>query len=72
MPIGYPAVPPKQGFRRDLAEMVHYERFDMSKYLTNEQALQYLFKLREATVPIYANSYAGSEGTAPRDKTKAP
>jgi hypothetical protein len=31
----------------------------MSKYMTNEQALQYLYALREKTVPVYSHSYAG-------------
>lgn len=60
MPVGYSAVPAKPGVRRELAEMVHYDQFDMSKYMTNEQALQYMYKLRDQTVPVYANSYGGS------------
>ena len=59
MPVGYPAVPPKEGVRRPLDDMVHREHFDMSKYLTNEQALNYLYALREKTVPVYSHSYAG-------------
>jgi len=32
MPIGYPARwPPKEGVRRPLEDMVHAERFDLSK-----------------------------------------
>lgn len=68
MPVGYAAVPAKPGVRRDLADMVHREQFEMSKYMTNEQALQYLYKLREQTVPIYANSYAGNDGAAGENK----
>jgi 5,6-dimethylbenzimidazole synthase len=59
MPIGYPAVPPKEGVRRPLEDMVHRDRFDMSKYLTNEQTLGYLRSLREKTVPVYSHSYSG-------------
>jgi len=59
MPIGYPAVPPKEGVRRPLEDMVHYDRYDMSKYMTNEQAIKYLYALREKTVPVYRNSYIG-------------
>ena len=68
MPIGYAAVPAKAGVRRDLDDMVHHEQFDMSKYMTNEQALQYLYKLREQTVPIYANSYAGRDDAGGRKR----
>ena len=35
MPVGYPAVPPKEGVRRPLDDMVHRDKFDMSKYMTN-------------------------------------
>ena len=59
MPIGYPAVPPKDGVRRPLDDMVHHEKFDMSKYMTNEQVLKYLYGLREKTVPVYSHSYTG-------------
>lgn len=61
MPIGYPAVPPKEGVRRPLKDMVHHDRFDMSKYLSNEQVLQYLYQLREKTVPVYRHSYTGTK-----------
>ena len=66
MPIGYPAVPPKDGVRRPLADMVHHDRFDMSKYLSNEQVIQYLYQLREKTVPVYRHSYTGT-----KDETKS-
>jgi 5,6-dimethylbenzimidazole synthase len=59
MPIGYPAVPPKEGVRRPLDDMVHHDKFDMSKYMTNEQVLKYLYGLREKTVPVYSHSYTG-------------
>jgi nitroreductase len=59
MPIGYPAVPPKEGVRRPLGDMVHAERFDMSKYMSNREVIEYLYRLREKTVPVYSHSYAG-------------
>jgi hypothetical protein len=31
----------------------------MSKYMTNEQVIHYLYSLREKTVPVYRNSYIG-------------
>ncbi len=61
MPVGYPAVEPKQGVRRALGDMVHHDRFDMSKYMSNEQVLQYLYSLREKTIPVYKNSYVGKD-----------
>ena len=59
MPIGYPAVPPKKGVRRPLEDMVHHDKFDMAKYMTNQQVIRYLYQLREKTVPVYSHSYAG-------------
>src|SRR2546429_45415 len=59
MPIGYPAVPPKEGVRRPLEDMVHAERFDLSKYMSNREVIEYLYRLREKTVPVYSHSYAG-------------
>src|SRR5215472_6677101 len=58
MPIGYPAVAPKEGVRRPLEDMVHAERFDMSKYMSNREVIEYLYRLREKTVPVYSHSYA--------------
>jgi 5,6-dimethylbenzimidazole synthase len=45
-PIGLPAVAPKQGVRRPLADMVHKERFDMSRYMSNERVIAFLHELR--------------------------
>src|SRR5215510_8633200 len=59
MPIGYPDVPARPGVRRPLADMVHRETYDMSKYMSNEEALRYLYSLREKTLPVYRNSYIG-------------
>jgi hypothetical protein len=58
VPIGYPDVPARDGVRRPLAEIVHRERYDMSKYMSNEDVLKYLYSLREATVPIHSASRA--------------
>jgi nitroreductase len=70
MPIGYPAVPSKAGVRRPLEEMVHRDRYEMDKYMSNEQILTYLASLRDKTIPVYRNSYVGDEGagTAKRDE----
>jgi 5,6-dimethylbenzimidazole synthase len=64
MPVGYPAVPSKAGVRRPLADMVHHDVYQMDKYMSNEQVLQYLASLRDKTIPIYRNSYVGDEGAA--------
>jgi nitroreductase len=60
MPFGYPEFAPHPGSRRRLDEMVHQERYDMTKYITNEGILKYLYDLRGLTVPIYRQGYTGS------------
>ena len=44
--------------RRPLQDMVHRERYDMSKYMSNEDVIKYLYSLREATVPVHSASRA--------------
>ncbi len=56
IPIGFPDVGPREGVRRPLEEMVHHDRYDMSKYMTNEDILRYLYQLRGATVSKHAAS----------------
>jgi hypothetical protein len=58
IPIGYPDVPARDGVRRPLEDIVHHERYDMSKYMSNEDVVKYLYSLREATVPIHSASRA--------------
>jgi 5,6-dimethylbenzimidazole synthase len=59
IPIGYPDVASRgDGVRRPLRDIVHRERYDMSKYMSNEDVIQYLYSLREATVSGYSTSRA--------------
>jgi nitroreductase len=58
IPIGYPDVAAREGVRRPLEDIVHRERYDMSKYMSNEDIVKYLYSLREATVPIHSASRA--------------
>jgi hypothetical protein len=44
--------------------MVHHDKYDMSKYMTNKQSIEYLYSLREKTVPVYRNSYTGQSQEA--------
>ena len=60
MPVGIPAVEPASGVRRPLADMVHRDRYEMDKYMSNEETLQYLRSLRDKTIPVYRKSYTGS------------
>jgi nitroreductase len=56
IPVGYPDVPRKKGVRRPLADLIHHERYDMSKHMTNRQILEYIFELRRGTKPTYSAS----------------
>jgi hypothetical protein len=35
--------------RRPLEDVVHYDRYDMSKYMSNEQTIEFLRELRGLT-----------------------
>ena len=56
--------PAKPGVRRPLEDMVHRETYDMTKYMSNEEALRYLYSLREKTVPVYAIPTSAAAGNA--------
>lgn len=58
VPIGYPDVPAHEGWRWPLEEIVHRERYDRSKYMSNEAVVKYLYALREGTASGYAASRA--------------
>jgi nitroreductase len=60
IPIGYPDVPAHEGVRRPLEDFVHRERYDMAKYMSNEDVVKYLYSLREGTVSGYSASRAVS------------
>ena len=56
VPVGYPAAAPKKGVRRELSEMVHYDTYDASKYMNNEEIIHYLAGLRGKTLEKYMRS----------------
>jgi 5,6-dimethylbenzimidazole synthase len=51
--IGHPAYEPKPSYRRDLREIVHYEKYDRSRFRTGRQIVQYLRELRAKTRANY-------------------
>jgi 5,6-dimethylbenzimidazole synthase len=53
IPVGYPDVPPKEGVRRPLDEIVHTNTYDRSKHMTNQQIVDYVYELRGKTMPKY-------------------
>ena len=53
IPIGYPATPPGPGVRRDIKEIIHYDKYDQSRVRSAEDVYQYLLSLRQKTQPAY-------------------
>jgi len=51
--IGYPAYQPGETYRRPLSDMVHYDKYDRSKYRSGEDIYRYIAELRQKTEPVY-------------------
>ena len=49
VPIGYPAIEPRRSVRRSLDDIVHYERYDQAKYMSNAEIIDFLRELRGLT-----------------------
>ncbi len=47
IPVGYPAHEPGPGYRRNLEEMVHYDRYDLSKFRSNKQVIEFISNIRK-------------------------
>ncbi|MBI4296150.1 MAG: nitroreductase family protein, partial [Chloroflexi bacterium] len=45
--VGYPAVTPPRPYRRELKEIVHFEKYDTNKYRSGEDVIQFLRRLRQ-------------------------
>ena len=58
IPVGYPDMEPKEGVRRPLNDIVHGNRYDMSKHLSNRQLPQYIRRLRGKTMSKYRDDVA--------------
>ena len=53
VPIGYPAYKKPAPYRRKLKEIVHYEKYDRSKYRTDEDILKFVRHLRKTSRRTY-------------------
>src|SRR5262249_53162285 len=51
--FGYPDMQRSAGTRRKLSELVHHETYDMAKYMSNRDILDYLHQLRGKTMYRY-------------------
>ena len=57
---------PMTGLRRPLEDMVHYDQYDMSRYMSNEQVIQHMYDLRGKSIPQRRKSYVGEATPSPR------
>src|SRR5918993_1123499 len=55
------AVQLSEGVRRPLEEIVHYDHYDESKFMSNERVIQFLYELRGKTLQTYRQSYVGKD-----------
>jgi len=53
VPIGYPDYDSPPPYRRPLNEIVHYDKYDMSKYRDSEKVQAWIKELRQRTTPHY-------------------
>jgi len=47
VPLGYPAYQPKDSYRRSVSEIVHYEKYDLSKHRSDNDVIDYINKLMD-------------------------
>ncbi len=53
VPIGYPDYDAPPPYRRELDEIVHYDKYDMSKYRDPKQLQEWIMALRKGTAAHY-------------------
>ncbi len=53
VPIGYPAYKPASSYRRSVDELVHIDKYDMSRFRSHEEILSYIVNLRKRTSANY-------------------
>lgn len=58
IPVGYPVHTPPPPYRRELEEIVHYEKYDPAKYRTDDDIVKFLGLLRKHTSAAYAKTIA--------------
>jgi 5,6-dimethylbenzimidazole synthase len=54
--VGYPDVPRREGVRRPLDEIVHQNRYGLSRHMSDQQIVEYIRDLRTKTGPKYGKS----------------
>jgi 5,6-dimethylbenzimidazole synthase len=56
VPVGYPHQELAGIFRRKLSEIVHAETYERAKFMTNEDIVRFLYRLRAGTIRTYVRS----------------
>jgi hypothetical protein len=51
--VGYPAIEPGPGYRRELKEVVHHDRYDRGKFRSGDEIVKFLAHLRSRGRPAY-------------------
>lgn len=54
VPVGYAAIEPKPVYRRGLEEIIHYEKYDRTRFRTGGDIYQFLVALRRNTASAYS------------------
>jgi len=68
IPIGYPDIQPQKSIRRDLSEMIHYNQYDLKKFLSNKEIIDYLRELRKKTINKYQRGFKKENNPSTKDK----
>jgi len=55
--VGYPAYTPQAPYRRALSDIVHYDKYDQSRYRSAEQIQEFLHALRGHTESAYRQGF---------------
>lgn len=53
VPVGYPVASPPPPYRRELKEIVHFEKYDRSKFRDGDDIYEFLLELRRRTSRAY-------------------
>lgn len=56
VPIGYPAYDPPPPYRRELKEIVHFEKYDRTRFRSGEDIIEFLRVLRSRTKQAYGKA----------------
>ena len=51
--MGYPDLVPGPGYRRELSEIVHYEKYDVEKHRSDTQEIDFLQSLQWKRKTLY-------------------